>query len=295
VSPRGLSWHIRSANDEIEPASRYHLPWQAILEPGGQIAGCRINHDGYEFTGAKEPEVVAGHTGSTIGPGNSIAGTEGVAIKYGFPDIRDNYFGFDPVTEETVFCQYGVEFRALQTHSGPMRVVGNVFASKVGIHAHIGLDETSVVDVRDNYFGGSASKVGIEGNWVGTVTVGPGNQFSGLERAIDVELYSDTVFTITQNSVAGGQGSAFSVVGSPLSPPLIAHASSSRVQGTCLADGVIEVFTDPGLLASEYVGSTDCVGGNWAQEGTFGSGNATATLTTSAGTSELAVHVPLQP
>ncbi|MBW2735777.1 MAG: right-handed parallel beta-helix repeat-containing protein, partial [Deltaproteobacteria bacterium] len=268
-----------------------YLPWQVSVDAGAQIAGCRLNTDGYEATPG-EPETLTATGGALIGPGNSFGGTYGVVFKQrGMATVRGNTFGFDPATGALFFNQYGVRISSLALLSGRLLIKENVFRSNGGVSIWMGLGQGSTVQILNNRFerGEDDTSPGWAGvssvaSFGGEIVIGPNNEFVGLDAAIMLDVVG-SVPTITRNRISNCTKSIV-LENSKVTPPTITRATPTFVEGGCQGEGgLVELFGDNADHTIAYVGNASCESGTWRYNGALVAPKVTVTLTTLEGTS----------
>ncbi|MBW2737148.1 MAG: hypothetical protein JRH20_32610 [Deltaproteobacteria bacterium] len=171
------------------------LQHEVRVMEGAQLAGCRVNHDGWSITPAHPIESVVA-TGSTIGPGNSFGGQTGVHMHESrMPRIHGNLFGVDPITHTKIPLTTGVRLGSLSPPTEPLVIVDNTFASATGIDVWVGTGESSVVIVSRNEFTG---QLGVRADAMlqplrGRLQIGPHNVFATEVQALELNAADATI------------------------------------------------------------------------------------------------------
>lgn len=270
------------------------------IAAGMQIAGCRFEQP----LGGK---ILVALAGSTIGPGNVFSGQSNGVDRPLYagtpPEIRGNYFGYDPVSRTLLDLNWAV------VAFGPTVISNNVFGRTTGtLLASLSGSASVPLVIEHNYFGvdesGRSLGPGASGMYVQAthdpweVQVGPGNVIRGIDAAA-VRVEWEPIFgapQITRNVITGNASGIEFSPWAPIAPPSLTAATASRVEGTCAVAGTVEVFTDAGDQGETFVGDIACDGATpWALDITTARGrNLTATLTdTSGATSAFSAPVPV--
>jgi len=263
-----------------------------------EVAGCRIDTDGFAIRNAVNGRPWSLETTrSEFGPGNVMAGS--TLRAWSDSIIHDSYFGVDPITRATFESSTGIH-----AESSHVKLTGCEFAvGYVGVDANPGgFDPLFDFLASDNVFGPVTPGHGGVGlriaNHVGTL--GPGNQFTGLEDGLFIMadarmLVVENSFSVNSTGVRlfgpsalrrntfHGNTTAAITSGLALIAPELTTVSNNHVAGTCSVDGTIELFLDDAGQAGEYLGEAPCVaasGFSWDAGVGLASGLAvTATLT----------------
>ncbi len=260
-----------------------------------QVAGCRIGTDGVDvfFGDSSPPYVIVVHTQADIGPGNSFAGREDYSTAIAVLDsaqvaVRENYFGWDPVTRLDLALANAVEL------IGDATIVGNtVHVDVFGVTIRTNTVPNTVV-ITDNTVvcrNPTQATVGIQ---VATALgkVGP-NVIRDCALGIRADM--STAAAISAHTFIDDLVAFVTDVVVP--PPVIVSATDANATGSCVSAGTVELFTiDGGTIA--YAGAAPCTPGSpWTIDAPSTFAPATsliATLINPDGTSAFSSPVTLE-
>lgn len=200
---------------------------------------------------------------SLIGPGNVFGHLDGAAtfplkIEQGEHVVRDNAFGFDPLTR--------LRYDMLEPYVSwaPLQFKGNTVCA-----AQSAWTSYNLVHMEANFFcvdrEGAPLPAPCEGPWLngtGRVFFGPGNTVRSDSAVLTVSTYEHLVVTISRNSISGAASNiSFVDLAEPVappSPPTLTGREGLAVSGTCSAEGTVELFSDPGSLGETFLAAGAC-------------------------------------
>jgi hypothetical protein len=280
----------------------------AVSVTRGQLAGCRVETDGRARVRGNRPGPVQMRAWSdpetVLGPGNVLTGLVNVVPAGGGPNIRGNFFGWDPLTRqgELLAPSHAVEYNL-----GPAEPAGtvqsNVFAGREPALFVMEFNTLAALEVRvrENRFGVGPAGEPLEGATggmgqlgAGAFELGPDNTVRGAERIVTIG--PEATVTITRNRMTENEAGIVFSGSAAVDPPMIESAAVDGARGGCPVSGTVELFADPAGQGAHYLGSTDCTGDDtWSVTFAAPEGhNLTATLTDSRGhTSAFSEPVPI--
>ncbi|MBI3184257.1 MAG: hypothetical protein HYZ28_19155 [Myxococcales bacterium] len=261
------------------------LRMPASLEvAGGQVAGCRLGTDGAAAIYSLKAAVVEARSGAVVGPHNVLSDAVGLRVSAGQSNVLviRNDFGWDPVTRVDLVLLVGAELH------GDVTLDDNVFGPAV-VKPLLLEDGAALARLRNNRFGvdrdgapfGRSSSGLALG--AGAAEVGPFNVFRGLPAAISVGDAARV--RISRNSITGNALGIVFQTSPQVPPPSVNSADASGVRGSCLVDGLVEVFSDIGDQGEQFLGDVTCITGSpWSIALAPPRGrNVTATITRPTG------------